>query len=170
GGVPATQEPTDVHAFSWFAPKADGFRNFLAKSSRLPAEFALIDRANLLGLSAPELTVLIGGLRMLGTNWDDSDLGVLTENPGVLSNDYFVNLLELDTVWAPTDDSQEVYAGTAASGQKWTGSRNDLVFASNSELRALAEVYASDDAKQKFVEDFVAAWVKVMDADRWDLR
>jgi len=166
----ATQENTDVESFGYLEPKADGFRNYLAKSSKFPAEFALVDRANLLGLSAPELTVLIGGLRALGANWDGSDLGVFTDRPGELTNDFFVNLLDLDTAWEPTDDSQEVFRGTTADGRTWTGTRNDLVFGSNSELRALAEVYASDDAKQKFVDDFVAAWVKVMDADRWDLR
>ncbi|TQK71923.1 catalase/peroxidase HPI [Nocardioides sp. SLBN-35] len=166
----ATQEQTDIELTNYLEPKADGFRNYLAKSSRFPAEFTLVDRANLLGVSAPELTALIGGLRVLGTNWDGSDLGVLTDNPGVLTNDYFVNLLDLGTTWTPTDSSQEVFAATTESGATWTGSRNDLVFASNSELRALAEVYASDDAKEKFVNDFVAAWTKVMDADRWDLR
>ncbi|WP_436701290.1 catalase/peroxidase HPI [Nocardioides sp. BYT-33-1] len=166
----ATQEQTDVESFGYLEPKADGFRNYLPKSSKFPSEFALIDRANLLGLSAPELTVLIGGLRVLGTNWDGSDLGVFTDSPGVLTNDFFVNLLELDTTWTATDASEEVFAGTTADGRTWTGSRNDLVFGSNSELRALAEVYASDDAREKFVRDFVAAWTKVMDADRWDLR
>jgi catalase-peroxidase len=166
----ATQEQTDIELVNHLEPKADGFRNYLAKSSKFPAEFTLVDRANLLGVSAPELTALVGGLRVLGTNWDGSDLGVLTETPGVLTNDYFVNLLELGTTWTATDSSQEVFAATTESGATWTGSRNDLVFASNSELRALAEVYASDDAKEKFVNDFVAAWTKVMDADRWDLR
>ncbi|WP_182377016.1 catalase/peroxidase HPI [Nocardioides sp. WS12] len=166
----ATQEQTDIELTNFLEPKADGFRNYLAKSSKFPAEFTLIDRANLLGVSAPELTALIGGLRMLGTNWDGSDLGVFTTTPGALTNDFFVNLLELGTTWTATDDSQEVFTATTESGATWTGSRNDLVFGSNSELRALAEVYASDDAKEKFVNDFVAAWVKVMDADRFDLR
>ncbi|WP_028659994.1 catalase/peroxidase HPI [Nocardioides insulae] len=165
----ATQETTDVESFGYMEPKADGFRNFLAKTSKFPAEFTLVDRANLLGVSAPELTVLIGGLRVLGTNWDGSDHGVFTDAPGTLSNDFFVNLLELDTTWTATDASQEVFTGTTGDGRTWTGTRNDLVFGSNSELRALAEVYASDDAKEKFVNDFVAAWVKVMDADRFDL-
>lgn len=166
----ATQEQTDIELTNHLEPKADGFRNYLAKSSKFPAEFTLVDRANLLGVSAPELTALIGGLRVLGTNWDGSDLGVFTDNPGVLTNDFFVNLLELGTTWTATDPSEEVFAGTTVDGRTWTGSRNDLVFGSNSELRALAEVYASDDAKEKFVRDFVAAWTKVMDADRWDLR
>ncbi len=130
----------------------------------------LLDRAQLLGLTAAEMTVLLGGMRVLGTNWDGSDLGVLTDEPGALTNDFFVNLLELGTTWTAVDDSEEVFRGTTAEGRTWTGSRNDLVFASNSELRALAEVYASDDAKEKLVQDFVAAWTKVMVADRWDLR
>ncbi|TIC88329.1 catalase/peroxidase HPI [Nocardioides sp. GY 10113] len=166
----ATQEQTDVESFGYLEPKADGFRNYLAKSSKFPAEFTLIDRANLLGVSAPELTVLIGGLRVLGTNWDGSDHGVFTDTPGVLTNDFFVNLLELGTTWTAVDESEDVFTGTTESGKTLTGTRNDLVFGSNSELRALAEVYASDDAKEKFVNDFVAAWVKVMDADRFDLR
>ncbi|WP_141015474.1 catalase/peroxidase HPI [Nocardioides sambongensis] len=165
----ASQEQTDVESFGYLEPKADGFRNYLAKSSKYPAEFTLIDRANLLGVTAPELTVLIGGLRVLGTNWDGSDLGVFTDRPGVLSNDFFVNLLELGTTWTAVDDSKEVYEGTTAAGATLRGTRNDLVFGSNSELRALAEVYASDDAAEKFVADFVAAWAKVMDADRYDL-
>ena len=166
----ALQEQTDIELTNYLEPKADGFRNYLAKSSKFPAEFTLVDRANLLGLSAPELTVLIGGLRVLGTNWDGSDLGVLTDRVGELTNDFFVNLLELGTTWTAVDASDEVFRGTTEDGRTWTGSRNDLVFASNSELRALAEVYASDDAKEKFVRDFVAAWTKVMDADRFDLR
>ncbi|MBM7519702.1 catalase/peroxidase HPI [Nocardioides nitrophenolicus] len=166
----ATQEQTDIELTNYLEPKADGFRNYLAKSSKFPAEFALIDRANLLGVSAPELTVLIGGLRVLGTNWDGSDLGVLTDRVGELTNDFFVNLLELGTTWTAVDESEEVFRGTTEDGRTWTGTRNDLVFGSNSELRALAEVYASDDATEKFVHDFVAAWTKVMDADRWDLR
>ena len=162
----AAQEQTDVDSFSHLEPKADGFRNYLAKSSRFPAEFSLIDRANLLGVSAPELTVLVAGLRVLGTNWDGSDLGVFTATPGVLDNAWFVNLLDMGQQWSAVDESKTVYASTAG----WTGSRNDLVFGSNSELRAVAEVYGSDDAKEKFVNDFVAAWVKVMDADRFDLK
>ncbi len=125
-----------------------------------------MDRANLLGVSAPELTVLIGGLRTLGTNWDGSDLGVFTSTPGVLDNAWFVNLLDYDQTWTAVDETETVFRSTAG----WTGSRNDIVFGSNSELRALAEVYASDDAREKFVHDFVAAWAKVMDADRFDLR
>jgi catalase-peroxidase len=166
----ATQEQTDVDSFEYLRPRMDGFRNYLGKGSVMPAEFVLIDRANLLGLSAPEMTVLVGGLRVLGANHGDSKHGVFTEQVGVLTNDFFVNLLELDTEWHATDDSQEIFEVTTASGAKLTGTRNDLVFGSNSELRALAEVYASDDAKQKFVADFAAAWAKVMDADRFDLK
>ncbi|MGH1564469.1 catalase/peroxidase HPI [Mumia sp. DW29H23] len=169
GRVDASQEQTDVESFAYLEPKADGFRNYVGKGQRVPAEFLLVDKANLLGLSAPELTVLVGGLRTIGANYDGSSLGVLTDRPGTLSNDFFVNLLELGTTWTADDESQQTFTGTTASGDTWTGSRADLVFGSNSELRALAEVYASDDAKDKFVRDFVAAWVKVMEADRFDL-
>lgn len=168
GRVDASEEDTDVESFAYLEPKADGFRNYLGKATRLPAEYLLIDKANLLGISAPEMTVLVGGLRTIGANYDGSSLGILTANPGTLTNDFFVNLLELGTTWTP-DESGQTFTGTTADGQTWTGSRVDLVFGSNSELRALAEVYASDDAKGKFVSDFVAAWVKVMEADRFDL-
>ena len=170
GRVDATPEQTDVDSFVPLEPAADGFRNYVGKGQRLPAEYLLLDRANLLTLSAPEMTVLVGGLRVLGTNHDGSDRGVFTANPGTLTSDFFVNLLEIGTTWTPTDEAAETFTGTAASGQTWTGSRVDLIFGSNSELRALAEVYASDDAKEKFVTDFVAAWVKVMELDRFDLR
>ncbi|WP_447646506.1 catalase/peroxidase HPI [Nocardioides zeae] len=169
GRTDATLEQTDVESFSHLEPVADGFRNWLGKGNRLPAEFLFIDRANLLGLTAPEATVLVGGLRVLGTNTDGSSTGVFTDKVGTLSNDFFVNLLELGTEWAPTDDTKETYTGTTATGETLVGSRVDLVFGANSELRALAEVYASDDAKEKFVRDFVAAWTKVMNADRFDL-
>jgi catalase-peroxidase len=170
GRTDALQEQTDVESFAALEPSADGFRNFLGKGNRLPAEFQLIDRANLLTLSAPELTVLIGGLRVLGTNWDGSSLGVLTDAPGTLTNDFFVNLLDMGISWKATSDAQDVFEARDASGNvKWTGTRNDLVFGSNSELRALAEVYASDDAKTKFVTDFVAAFDKVMNLDRYDV-
>ncbi len=150
-------------------PAADGFRNYLGKGNRLPAEYLLIDRANLLTLSAPEMTVLVGGLRVLGANYQQAPLGVFTTTPGSLTNDFFVNLLDMGTTWRAT--SEDTFEGRdAATGEvKWTGSRADLVFGSNSELRALAEVYASDDAKEKFVHDFVAAWDKVMNLDRFDL-
>ena len=170
GRTDASQEQTDVESFAALEPKADGFRNYLGKVNRLPSEYLLIDRANLLTLTAPEMTVLVGGLRVLGTNWDGSKLGVLTATPGVLTNDFFVNLLDMGTTWQPTSEDANTFEGRGASGEvKWTGSRVDLVFGSNSELRALAEVYASDDAREKFVHDFVAAWHKVMNADRFDL-
>jgi catalase-peroxidase len=165
----ASQEWTDADSFEALEPTADGFRNYLRKDRhRLPAEHLLIDRANLLTLSAPELTVLIGGLRVLGANWDGSSAGVLTDKPGVLTNDFFANLLDLGTEWHASGDEFE--ARDASGNLRWTGTRADLVFGSNSELRALAEVYASDDAREKFVRDFVAAWVKVMNLDRYDLR
>ncbi|MGW7382988.1 catalase/peroxidase HPI [Streptomyces sp. NPDC054794] len=170
GRVDATDEHTDAESFAALEPTADGFRNYLGKANRLPAEYLLLDRANLLTLSAPELTVLVGGLRVLGANHKQSSLGVFTDTPGRLTNDFFVNLLDLGTTWKSTSEDQTTFEGRDASGKvKWTGSRADLVFGSNSELRALAEVYASDDAKEKFVTDFVAAWVKVMNLDRFDL-
>ncbi|WP_393072499.1 catalase/peroxidase HPI [Streptomyces sp. LN704] len=171
GRADASQEQTDVEAFAPLEPAADGFRNYLGKGNRLPAEYLLIDRANLLTLSAPEMTVLVGGLRVLGANYQQSSLGALTTTPGTLTNDFFTNLLDLGTTWkAVSEDANTFEARDAATGEvKWTGSRADLVFGSNSELRALAEVYASDDAKEKFVNDFVAAWSKVMDLDRFDL-
>ena len=166
----ASQEQTDVESFANLEPKADGFRNYAGKATRLPAEYLLLDKANLLTLSAPEMTVLVGGLRVLGANYDGSKLGVLTAAPGSLTNDFFVNLLDLGTTWKATSEDANTFEGRdAATGEvKWTGSRVDLVFGSNSELRALAEVYASDDAKEKFVNDFVAAWDKVMNLDRFD--
>ena len=167
----ATQETTDVESFAYLEPSADGFRNYLGKASELPAEFKLIDRANLLTLSGPELTVLVGGLRVLGANYQGSALGVLTDSPGKLTNDFFVNLLDMGTEWAPSAEDDGTYEGKdrATGAVKWTGSRVDLVFGSNSQLRALAEVYAEDDAKEKFVKDFVNAWVKVSNLDRFDL-
>ncbi|HWG24807.1 catalase/peroxidase HPI [Actinospica sp.] len=169
GRVDAAQEQTDVESFSVLEPKADGFRNYYGKGNRLPAEFLLLDRANLLTLTAPELTVLVGGLRVLGANYDRSALGVFTETPGKLTNDFFANLLDLDTTWQPVSADGTVFEGSVNGAVKWTGTRADLVFGSNSELRAVAEVYASDDAKEKFVRDFVAAWAKVSDLDRFDL-
>jgi len=167
----ATQETTDVESFAYLEPSADGFRNYLGKGSELPAEFKLIDRANLLTLSAPEMTVLIGGLRVLGANYKGSSLGVLTDKPGTLTNDFFVNLLDMGTEWSPSSADDGTYEGKdrATGAVKWTGSRVDLVFGSNSQLRALAEVYAEDDAKEKFVNDFVSAWVKVNNLDRFDV-
>ncbi len=170
GRVDATQEQTDVESFAALEPTADGFRNYLGKGNRLPAEYLLLDKANLLNLSAPELTVLVGGLRVLGANHQGSSHGVFTDTPGLLTNDFFVNLLELGTEWTATSEDQSTFESRDASGKvKWTGTRADLVFGSNSELRAVAEVYASDDAKEKFVKDFVAAWAKVSDLDRFDL-
>ena len=171
GRTDASQEQTDVESFAVLEPAADGFRNYLGKDARLPAEYLLLDKANLLTLSAPQMTVLVGGLRVLGANYDGSKLGVLTGLPGVLTNDFFVNLLDMGTTWQPAADGATTFEGRdAVTGEvRWTGSRADLVFGSNSELRALAEVYASDDAMQKFVTDFVAAWTKVMNADRFDL-
>jgi catalase-peroxidase len=171
GRADASQEMTDVESFAVLEPTADGFRNYLGKGHRLPAEYLLLDRANLLTLSAPELTVLVGGLRVLGANHQQSAHGVFTANSGTLTNDFFVNLLDMGTSWSATSADAETFEGRdAATGElKWTGTRNDLVFGSNSELRAVAEVYASDDAKAKFVADFVAAWDKVMNLDRYDL-
>ncbi len=169
GRVDASQEQTDVESFEALEPKADGFRNYLAAGNRLPGEYLLVDRANLLNLSAPEMTVLIGGLRVLGANHDNSSVGVLTANPGTLTNDFFVNLLDLGTTWKPASPDSASFTGTGPNGEAWTGSRVDLLFGSNSELRAVAEVYASDDAGERFVRDFVAAWDKVMNLDRFDL-
>ncbi|MFI6463366.1 catalase/peroxidase HPI [Streptomyces sp. NPDC050528] len=170
GRVDATEEHTDVESFAALEPTVDGFRNYLGKGNRLPAEYLLLDRANLLTLSAPELTVLVGGLRVLGANQGQSTHGVLTDKVGTLTNDFFVNLLDLGTTWSSTSADQQTFEARDASGAvKWTGTRADLVFGSNSELRALAEVYASDDAKEKFVKDFVDAWVKVSNLDRFDL-
>ena len=170
GRTDATQDQTDVESFSALEPKADGFRNYVGKGLRLPAEYALVDKANLLNLSAPELTALVGGLRVLGANHGGSTHGVLTENVGSLTNDFFVHLLDMGTEWAPTSEDGVYEGKNAATGElAWTGTRNDLVFGSNSELRALAEVYACDDAQEKFVHDFVAAWDKVMMLDRFEL-
>jgi catalase-peroxidase len=170
GRADASQEQTDAESFAALEPTADGFRNYLGKGHRLPAEFLLVDRANLLTLSAPEVTVLVGGLRVLGANYQQSSLGVFTTTPGSLTNDFFVNLLDLSTTWKPTSEDASTFEGRDdATGEvRWTGSRVDLVFGSNSELRAVAEVYASDDAKERFVTDFVAAWDKVMNLDRFD--
>jgi catalase-peroxidase len=170
GRTDALQEQTDVESFAALEPASDGFRNYLRKGHRLPAEYLLLDRANLLTLSAPEMTVLVGGLRVLGANYKQSPLGVLTSTPGSLTNDFFVNLLDLGTAWTASEDAETFEGRDVATGEvRWTGSRADLVFGSNSELRALAEVYASDDAREKFVQDFVAAWVKVMNLERFDL-
>ena len=167
----ATQEQTDVESFSYLEPKIDGFRNFLGKGLRLPAEFYLVDRANLLNISGPELTALVGGLRVLDTNHGGTKHGVFTERPGALTNDFFVNLLDMATEWKPSPADDGTYVGTdrATGAPKYTGTRNDLLFGSNSQLRAWAEVYAENGAEAKFVNDFVAAWAKLANADRFDL-
>lgn len=172
GRTDATQEQTDTEGFKWLEPVADGFRNYRKHSnSSVSTEELLIDKAQLLNLTIPELTVLIGGLRSININYNGSNHGIFTDRPGQLTNDFFVNLLDMNTQWKAMDHSKETYLGTdRKTGQaKWTGTRNDLVFGSNSELRSVAEVYASADAKAKFVNDFVAAWNKVMNADRFDL-
>ena len=164
-------EQTDVESFKVLEPKADGFRNYRAASCSSPTEALLIDKAQLLNLTAPEMTVLLGGLRVLNANYNGSKNGVFTARPGVLTNDFFLNILDLGTKWNATDDKGETFEGKdRKSGTlKWTATRADLIFGSNSELRALAEVYAENDAKEKFVNDFVKAWNKVMNADRFDL-
>ncbi|NCT99648.1 MAG: catalase/peroxidase HPI [Comamonadaceae bacterium] len=168
GRVDATAEQTDVESFSYLEPFADGFRNYLKARSEVPAEHLLVDKAQLLTLTAPEMTALVGGLRVLGANFDGGKLGVLTARPGTLTNDFFVNLLDMATAWGPAGEHFEG-RDRKTGAVKWTGSRVDLVFGSHSVLRALAEVYASADGKDKFVKDFVAAWVKVMNLDRFDL-
>jgi catalase-peroxidase len=171
GRTDASQEQTDVDSFAPLEPTADGFRNHLGKGHVQTAEELMVDRAQLLTLSAPEMTVLVGGLRVLNANANGSDHGVLTHRPQTLTNDFFVNLLDIDTEWQATAGSEDVFEGRdrATGERKWTGTRCDLVFGSNSQLRAIAEVYGSGDSPQKFVTDFVAAWTKVMNADRYDL-
>jgi len=172
GRTDATAEQTDVDSFGYLEPKADGFRNYQgAAARRVPAEHLLLDKANLLTLSAPEMTVLVGGLRAIGATWDDSAYGVLTDRPGQLTNDYFVNLLDLNTQWVSLDPGSHAFAASdeTTGERRWVATRADLVFGSNSELRAVAEVYASDDAADQFVDEFVAAWVKVSNLDRFDL-
>ena len=171
GRMDASQEQTDVHSFTHLEPVADGFRNYRKTKSSVSTEELLIDKAQLLTLSAPELMVLVGGMRALGANYDSSKHGVFTRRPGVLTNDFFVNLLDMNIAWKAMSNDKELYLGSdRASGQpKWTATRADLVFGSNSELRAVAEVYGSSDGQEKFVKDFVAAWHKVMNADRFEL-
>ena len=171
GRADAAQEETDVASFAVLEPIADGFRNYIKPRTLISAEEMLIDKAQLLTLTAPEMTVLFGGMRVLNTNFDQSNHGVFTKTPGVLTNDYFVNLIDFSTTWKASDHSQNAFEGVdrTTGTVKWTGTRVDLIFGSNSELRALAEVYACDDAKEKFVHDFVAAWNKVMQLDRFDL-
>ena len=162
----ASQEQTDVESFAPLEPTADGFRNYLRGKQRLSAEELLVDRAQLLTLTAPEMTVLVGGLRVLGANAGQSTHGVFTKRPETLTNDFFVNLLDMSTQWQPSAGSEGVYEGRdrKTNAVKWTGTRVDLIFGSHSQLRALAEVYACADSKEKFVKDFVAAWTKVMNA------
>jgi catalase-peroxidase len=171
GRTDATDEHTDAASFLVLEPSADGFRNYLAPGQVRRAEHLLVDKADLLTLTPPEMTALVGGMRAMGANYDGSSHGVLTGRPGTLSNDFFVNLVDMGTEWSPKSGSEDMFEGRdRASGKvKWTATRVDLVFGSNSELRALAEVYACDDAKEKFVRDFVAAWHKVMSLDRFDL-
>jgi len=171
GRTDATDEQTEVDSFAYLEPAADGFRNYKKKRYTVNAEEMLVDKAQLLSLTAPEMTALVGGMRVLETNWDDSRHGIFTERPGSLTNDFFVNLLDMRTQWTPVSEANDSYEGRdRKTGElKWTATRADLIFGSNAELRALAEVYASSDAKDKFVNDFVAAWNKVMNLDRFDL-
>jgi catalase-peroxidase len=171
GRMDASQEQTDVESVSFLEPIADGFRNYRKTRYTVSTEELLVDKAQLLTLTAPEMTVLVGGMRVLNTNFDNSKHGVFTSRPGVLTNDFFVNLLDMSTAWKATSDEKEMFEGSdrVTGNTKWTGTRADLVFGSNSELRAIAEVYASADAKEKFVKDFVAAWTKVMNLDRFDI-
>jgi catalase-peroxidase len=171
GRTDASQEQTDVVSFAVLEPMADGFRNYCRKGLRLPAEEMLLDRAQLLTLTAPEMTVLLGGLRALGANFGQSRHGVFTRRPGTLTNDFFVNLLDMNVTWQPASATEGVFEGRdrATNELKWTGTRVDLVFGSNAQLRAIAEFYACDDAKEAFAKDFAAAWGKVMNLDRFDL-
>ena len=169
----ARQDQTDINSFGLLEPQADGFRNYLnGEASIVSAEEKLVDKAQLMGLTAPEMTVLLGGMRVLNTNYDNSDDGVFTNKPGVLTNDYFLNLLDMNITWKETDKTEQKFVGTTRKTKKvkWKGTRVDLIFGSNSQLRALAEVYACDDSQEKFIKDFTSAWVKVMNADRFDLK
>jgi catalase-peroxidase len=170
GRMDAAQEQTDVHSFAPLEPLADGFRNFQKARYSVPAEALLIDKAQLLTLTAPEMTVLVGGLRVLGANVGQTSHGVFTRKPGALSNDYFVNLLDMGTEWKAASDANEQFEGRdRKTGElRWTATRVDLIFGSNAHLRAIAEVYGSADSQKKFVEDFAAAWTKVMNLDRFD--
>ena len=171
GRADASQEQTDTESFDALEPTADGFRNYLKVQHSTSAEELLVDRAQLLTLSAPEMTVLLGGMRVLNTNFDKSNHGVFTNNSEALTNDFFVNLLDFGTTWKATSEDERVFEGRdrTTGDLKWTGTRADLIFGSNSELRALAEVYACEDSQEQFVQDFVAAWTKVMNLDRFDL-
>jgi catalase-peroxidase len=171
GRMDASQEQTDVASFAVLEPKADGFRNYLKAKYAVTAEELLVDRAQLLTLTAPEMTVLIGGMRVLNANYGRLQHGVFTKRPEMLTNDFFVNLLDMSTTWKATSEDDNVFEGRdrATGALKWTGTRVDLIFGSNSQLRALAEVYACADSQQKFLHDFVAVWIKVMNLDRFDL-
>ena len=171
GRTDATQDQTDAHSFAVLEPQADGFRNYAKAKFSLSAEELLIDKAQLLTLSAPEMTVLVAGMRALNTNFDQSQNGVFTTNKEALTNDFFVNLLDINTTWKAVSETDDAFVGTDRStgGIKWIGTRVDLIFGSNTELRAIAEVYGYKDAQQKFVKDFIAAWIKVMNLDRYDL-
>jgi catalase-peroxidase len=171
GRTDASQEQTDVGSFAVLEPAADGFRNYLKAKYAVAAEELLVDRAQLLTLTAPEMTVLVGGMRVLGVNFGQSRHGVFTERPETLTNDFFVNLLDMNTTWKAASEDDDVFEGRdRATGElKWTGTRVDLIFGSNSQLRALAEVYGCEDSEEKFLHDFVAAWSKVMNLDRFDL-
>jgi catalase-peroxidase len=171
GRMDASQEQADIESMKVLEPMADGFRNYLKTQYTVSTEELLVDKAQLLTLTAPEMTVLVGGMRVLNANFDNSSNGVFTEQQNTLSNDFFVNLLDMNIVWKASSDSKEVFEGRdRKTGKiKWTATRADLIFGSHSELRALAEVYASSDAKEKFVKDFIAAWTKVMNLDRFDL-
>jgi catalase-peroxidase len=167
----ASQDQTDIHSFGLLEPQADGFRNYVKGNYSLSSEEMLIDRANLMKLTAPEMTVLVGGMRTMNTNFDNANNGIFTKTPGKLTNDFFVNLLDMNTTWKETSDKEDLFEGKdRKTGKvKWQGTRADLIFGSNSQLRAFAEVYACKDSKDKFISDFVAAWTKVMNSDRFDL-
>jgi catalase-peroxidase len=168
----ASQEQTDIESFGYLEPLADGFRNYMRSDLNIAAEDMLIDRANLLTLSIPEMTALVGGLRVLGTNYDHSKLGVFTDTIGSLTNDFFINVLDFSVVWDASNSTDQLFVGKnrKTGAKKFTATRADLIFGSNTELRAVAEIYGSDDGQEKFVNDFVAAWVKVMNLDRFDLK
>jgi catalase-peroxidase len=172
GRMDASQAQTDITSFAFLEPQADGFRNYLKTKYTIPTEALLIDKAQLLTLTAPEMTVLLGGMRSLQTNFDNSKNGIFTDNKDKLNNDFFIKLLDMGTVWSAKDDNKECFEGkdTKTNQVKWIATRADLIFGSNSELRAIAEVYASADAKEKFVKDFIAAWTKVMNLDRFDVK
>ena len=168
----ASQDQTDIHSFSLLEPQADGFRNYVKGEYSLSVEEMLIDRANLMKLTGPEMTVLLGGMRVLNTNFDNSSNGIFTKTPGKLTNDFFVNILDMNTTWKEISNKEDLFEGRdRKTGKvKWQGTRADLIFGSNSQLRAISEVYATEDSKDKFLNDFVTAWTKVMNADRFDLK